>query len=138
MPETIMNLTSGRAPRLTDPFTDSLLLICRLLVCRGEGRLRLAYAEKDETMDFDPEAQEHLKLDGKRLGRDIRVYGFMGRLSAVGEGTALGCFAEEILAPLKVARPEAFTATLPAIRKLSLFLVEELQQDWVNLWAEEN
>ena len=50
MPETIMNLTSGRAPRLTDPFTDSLLLICRLLVCRGEGRLRLAYAEKDETM----------------------------------------------------------------------------------------
>src|SRR3989338_10240222 len=55
-----------------------LLKIAELAVQHSGGRLRLAFNEEDESEEFIGGAARFLKLDGKRLGRDIELYGFMG------------------------------------------------------------
>lgn len=94
-----------------------LLKIAEITVQHSGGRLRLVFNEENESEKFVGDAAHFLKLDGKRLGRDIELYGFMGD-DIVGWQQTLVMFLEEILLPLKGALPESYAKASEALRTL--------------------
>lgn len=62
---------------------EKLLDICRTLAEHSDGRVALVCAEEDERQDAAMDAAHFLKLDGKRLGRDIELLGFMADVAGV-------------------------------------------------------
>lgn len=69
-------------------------------VLHGADRLRIAHNEDDATTDTAGDAAHFLKLDGKRLGRDLELYAFMLKMMGA---AALADFIGEIILPLKSA-----------------------------------
>lgn len=95
-----------------------LLKIAEVAVQHSGGRLCLAFNEEDDNEEFIAGAARFLKLDGKRLGRDIELYGFMGD-DIAGWQQAFTMFLEEILLPLKSVLPESYAKAGEALRTLS-------------------
>ena len=46
-------------------------------------RLRVVKGEQDTSTEPQPEAQEFLKFDEQRVGRDFKLYGFMAEATSV-------------------------------------------------------
>lgn len=108
----------------------ALLDIAELAVIHSEGRLRIAISENNEDDTFKPGAARFLKLDGKRLGRDIEQYDFMGR-KATGWEMVLLSFLGEVVTPLKVVLPESYKHASAALKKLGLKIYRpEAHADW--------
>lgn len=63
-------------------------------------RLELVCQEEDDSKDFAEDANYFLKLDGKRLGRDIKLYEFFGN-EIMGWERGLVFFLEEVILPLQ-------------------------------------
>jgi len=79
-------------------------------------------------------AQRFLKLDGKRLGRDIELYGFMGNDVAGWEQT-LAMFFAEVLLPLRDKLPKSYSEASAALRKLGGSVYpKHLIQRWNDLF----
>jgi hypothetical protein len=78
-----------------------------IAVKHAGGRLRVAHNEEDQTADPQPEAAHFLKLDGKRLGRDLELYAFMVKLAGA---AALADFIAEVLIRLRGELPGAYAA----------------------------
>lgn len=76
------------------------MTIAQLVVEHSEGRASMAYQEEDATADKALDAAHFIKVDGRRIGRDIELYGFMGD-SLVGWERTLAQFLEEVLLPVK-------------------------------------
>lgn len=66
------------------------------IVHASDGAARIAFNEEDATTDAQPEAQHFLKINEKRLGRNIELYAFM--IDAAGRSHVLADFAELTLA----------------------------------------
>lgn len=113
------------------PLLDVLMRLCETMVAASGGRLRIAKNEADATTDFDPEAQEHLKLDGRRIGRDIRLYNFMAEVG--GTGPAIADFAL-ILMSIKQILPAAFEAVRADVIALDVWFDESNREGWRGLW----
>jgi len=94
-----------------------LLEIAEIAVSHSGNRLRLAFNEEDESKRFQAEAKHFLKLDEKRIGRDIELYGFMGD-EVVGWQQTLAMFLEEVVLPLKSALPESYAKAGEELRIL--------------------
>ena len=104
-----------------------LLEIVKTAVQYSGDRLRLAFDEEDGAAHF-------LKLDGKRLGRDIELYGFMGD-SIIGWQQTLAMFLEEILLPLKSILPESYAKAGEALRTLGESVYpDDIIQQWRELF----
>jgi hypothetical protein len=69
------------------------------LISHSGGRIKVVEHEEDETADVCNEAAMFLKLDDKRLGRDLKLYSFMSEVA--GEQTMICNFLMEVLMPLK-------------------------------------
>jgi len=69
---------SKHEPMPLEGMRAALLGVAENAIAASDGRLRIAFNEEDQTEEFREEAQRFIKLDGKRLGRDIELYGFMG------------------------------------------------------------
>jgi tetrahydromethanopterin S-methyltransferase subunit G len=69
-------------------------------IAATNANIRLAYNEKDNSKGVNLEAAHFLKRSGKRVGRDIELYAFMGEISSVIE--MLCDFLNEVLCPLKL------------------------------------
>ena len=112
-----------------------LLKIAEIAVQHSGGRLRLALSEEDESEEFAGNAARFLKLDGKRLGRDIELYGFMGD-GIAGWQQTLAMFLEEILIPLKNKKlSESYTKAGQALCALGESVYpENILQQWHNLF----
>lgn len=111
-----------------------LLKIAEVAVQYSDGRLRLAFNEEDDSEDFVGGAARFLKLDGKRLGRDIELYGFMDD-SIAGWQQTLAMFLEEILLPLKSVLPESYTKAGEALRTLGESIYpDNILQQWRDLF----
>ena len=111
-----------------------LLKIAELAVQHSGGRLRLAFNEEDESEDFVGGAARFLKLDGKRLGRDIELYGFMGD-DIAGWQQTLAMFLEEILLPLKSELTKSYAEAGEALRTLGESVYpENILQQWRDLF----
>lgn len=123
-----------REPIKLDGRRAELLKIAELAVQHSDGRLRLAYNEKDESDEFTRGAGRFLKLDGKRIGRDIEQYGFFGD-SVAGWGEALVMFLEEVLLPFKNGLPKSYTKAAEALRTLGESVYpEDMLQQWRDLF----
>lgn len=94
-----------------------LLKIAEIAIQHSGGRLRLAFNEEDESEEFVGGAARFLKLDGKRLGRDVELYGFMGD-KIIGWQQTFAMFLEEIVLPLKSVLPESYAKAGEALRAL--------------------
>jgi hypothetical protein len=111
-----------------------LFKIVEIAVQYSGGRLRLAFNEEDNSKQFVDGAAHFLKLDEKRIGRDIELYGFMGD-SIAGWQHTLAIFLEEILFPFKSKLPKSYAEAGKALRTLgeSVYPKNILQQ-WRNLF----
>ncbi len=94
-----------------------LLKIAEIAAQHSDGCLRLAFNEEDENEKFVGGAARFLKLNGKRLGRDIELYGFMGD-DIIGWQQTIAMFLEEILLPIKSELPESYAKAGEALRML--------------------
>jgi len=79
--------------------------IIKEMINLSDGRLRLASAEKDDSNDPAFGVAHFLKLDGKRIGKDIEVYLFLGQCIA-GWHSALDQFTKDMISPISGALPE--------------------------------
>ena len=111
-----------------------VLKIAEIAVQHSGGRLRLVFNEEDESEEFVGGAARFLKLDGKRLGRDIELYGFMGD-DIVGWQQTLAMFLEEIIFPLKSELAESYAKAGEALRTLGESVYpENILQQWRDLF----
>lgn len=76
-----------------------------IAVQHSGGRLRIAHNEEDISKGADKEAAHFLKLDGRRLGRDVELYAWMMELQ--GDAATLADYIMEVLIPVEQAIPEA-------------------------------
>jgi hypothetical protein len=85
-------------------------------VCEASGgRVRLAFNEDDATDEKVADAAHFLKLDGRRIGRDVELYALMA--SVGGKQVMLADFLEGVVLPLQVV-PESYRVALEAMRRL--------------------
>jgi len=96
-------------------------------------RFRIAINEADETTEPEIEAQEFLKVDGVRCGRDFKVYGLMSTISGF-SGAGLADFAE-VLMRVKGEFPEAFNAIRATVESLDMLFFENMRQSWREMWS---
>lgn len=94
---------------------DELMMIAEKLTSSSDGRLRLAFNEDDGTTAKVADAAHFLKLDGQRIGRDIELYGFLGKVG--GNAVALTDFLESVILPLEQI-PTAFQIGLRELADL--------------------
>lgn len=73
--------------------------IAEMLQEVSRGEVRIAYQEEDQSTDEALTAHHFIKVNGKRLGRDIEVYAFM--LKVVGPEQVLLELYEHWVLPLK-------------------------------------
>ena len=89
-----------------------------LLVAAAQTSLRVAHGEADTSLALISDAQTFLKLYGKRLGRDFKLYEFMGRV--VSPVLAWCAVLEEIVLPLKTHAPQAFTVGIDFLKGINV------------------
>lgn len=110
-----------------------ILKIADVAVRHSGGRLRLAKSEQDDSTKSEPEAGHFLKLDRKRLGRDIALYSFMGEFG--GWEGILPMILEEILLPLRFTLPESYNEASKLLRELGESVYpEHLIEEWRHLF----
>jgi hypothetical protein len=103
-------------------------------MCRVEpSRLKIVQGEKDETTEPAPDAHEFLKFDEQRLGRDFKLYAFMGKLQG-SCGHALAEFAEVLMA-IKGNLPKAFEAVRAPVVGWARFFDDDKHDAWHDLWG---
>jgi len=79
---------------------QDVVAFARAIAAKANGSVQIVYREEDESPNEEPEAGHFLKVEGKRLGRDIETYGFLGE-EVKGWPFMLALLYEEILIPLK-------------------------------------
>lgn len=104
-------------PAKLDGMRAELLRIAEIAVQHSGGRLRLAYNEEDSSEKYSRSAARFLKLDGRRIGRDIELYGFMGD-SIMGWEQALLAFFGEVLFWFKGKLPKSYEEAAKVLLKL--------------------
>lgn len=114
-----------------DPLRDELLAIAAQLAAHST-RITLVRHEQDTTADPEPEAQEFIKIDGQRVGRDIRLYAFMAEIG--GPGVGLADFGELLLA-CRLVDPPAFEAVRDQVVALGKFVPEDTDGMWASIWT---
>lgn len=112
--------------------TEEFLKIVELAVQHSGGRLRVAHNERNTNRKKDKEAARFIKLDERRLGRDIDIYIFMGN-KAMGWEQTLPTFLMEVILPLKKTLPESYTKSSEALRE---FGTTVYSGDILQLWQE--
>jgi len=114
MPKTVQNLAALR---------QEFFKMAEAAVSSSGGRLRLAFREEDDNDKPQREAAHFLKLDGKRLGRDIEVYQFM--LVVMTPEDALPFLLEEILYPIAKILPESWKNAGEVLRQMGVSVLDE-------------
>ena len=108
-----------------DEWLEKILTVVRDMVDADPEHLRLAKNEADENSEPDPETAMFLKLNEKRLGRDLELYRFMAKVSI---SMATANFLEEVVLQLKQPSPVAFQIGIVELRTFDVF--GALQSEW--------
>jgi hypothetical protein len=94
------------------------------LVSHSYGTLQIVKNEEDATTAYNPEAATFLKLHRERLGRDLELYAFMGKIE--GDKVLLTRLLEELVLPLRrlhvggTPSREAFEAGINTLRAMGI------------------
>jgi hypothetical protein len=114
---------------MSDPaFREALLEAARRIAASAPEHVRLAHNEADDSDAPEMEAAHFLKIDGRRIGRDVEVYGLMARM--LDAPHALVQFAEEIVLPLKAAAPETYPTAAEAMKRLGREVFPDRADAW--------
>jgi hypothetical protein len=108
---------------------DDFLQIAKTIVEFSNGKIRVAFNESDNYTKADKEAAHFLKLNDKRVGRDMEVYGFMSLFSAE---QALPDF-YELLIFIKAECPESYEKASAQLKELGQKVYEG---SILNYWNE--
>jgi len=84
---------------MSDKVTERIFELAERLVTYSGGQLQVEKNECDDTAEQDKEADSFLKLNGVRLGRDLKLYAFLGEVAGV--PMMLVHLLEELLIPTK-------------------------------------
>ena len=96
----------------------TLMTIAQLIVEHSQGRASMAYQADVVTADKASDAAHLINVDGRRIGRYIELYGFMGD-GSVGWEATLAQFLEEVLLPVKGSGlADAYAAAGEQLKKL--------------------
>lgn len=116
-----------------DSMRQELIDVAAALAAAEPQVLRVAHNEEDETSEAAADAAHFLKLNERRLGRDLELYGFMGA-SVEGWQRTLARFLEEVVLPLKKAAPAAYAVACEKLNELGKRVYPaDLQADWEEL-----
>lgn len=100
-----------------------LMDIAKEIVRRSGGRARLAFKEADTTKAPVKDAAHFIKVDGKRVGRDIEMYGFFGDFLE-GWPMTLAEFLAEVLVPVRSLRlKRSYKVAASMLKKMGQELV---------------
>ena len=96
-------------------------------------KLRLAHNERDDSKDTDRGASHFIKLEEKRLGRDIEIYQIM---SVVSPENSLVHFLTEVIYPIKSYQLiESYNNAGKKLRDAGLQVFQEdIKEEWKNLF----
>lgn len=95
-----------------------LLELVEAAVAASGGRLRLAFAEEDGSAMLARGAHRFLKLDDKRLGRDIELYARTMAETILSWPQVLPMVLEELVMPLRCILPESYEAAAKLLKEL--------------------
>ena len=112
-------------------FIVDFMPIARAMVRKSDGKIRLAYQEKNKSNFKDKEVGHFLKFNGERIGKDIEFYNAMSIKYTTGH--ALPDFFL-ILLKIKYDCPSSYSVGVVMIKKIgnSLFK-DQLLENWNNL-----
>jgi len=115
-------------------YRKELFNIAHIIVEKSDGRASIVFQEEDESSSLVEDAAHFIKVDGKRIGRDIELYGFMGK--SIGWQATLAMFLEEILMSIKgVKLEESYNAASEHLRNLGHEIYpENLLEEWDSLF----
>ncbi len=115
-----------------DPLQQELIDLATALAQASPEVLRVAYNEDDKTTSVEKEAAHFLKLNERRLGRDLELYDFMGKVE--GWEITLADFLEEVVLPLKKVAPAAYTVACEKLKEMGKKVYStNLYSEWEEL-----
>jgi len=109
-------------------------LLCRIrdladAITTADPQLRIVKNEEDDSDKPQREAATFVKLNGKRIGRDLELYNFMAEFESVPGVVAR--VLEELVLPIKKTAPAAFAAGIAQLRTFNVF--GDKQTEWESL-----
>lgn len=104
--------------------------VCKQLCESDPQRFRIAKNEENDSEAICTEADEFLKVDGVRVGRDFRLYGLMAAVSSL--GNALSDFAL-VLLQIKSQYPDSFEIIRSTVEDWKRHF-PQLESQWIDLW----
>lgn len=112
-------------------FIVDFMPIAYAIVEKSDGRIRLAYKEKDKSRFKDAEVKHFLKFDEERIGKDIEFYSINSIVHTVGH--ALPDFFI-LLLKIKYECPQSYSIGVKMIKEIgdNLFK-DEILKNWDNL-----
>ena len=112
--------------------TRKRLLDIAAAIAMQNTDIRLAYSEEDDSAVINEDALHFLKHKEKRVGRDIEMYTFMGKIE--GEIAMLCDFIAEVLFPLN----QQNSLAAQAVRDWGCELIDaESWDDWYACFVKE-
>lgn len=114
-----------------DPFYADLINICDKMCAASGDRIHLVFGEKDSSGEEQDDAAHFLKMDGRRIGRDIEQFAMLSKI------TSIPFAAADFLAVMlgvSASLPAAYKAVEPDLRSLKKYFAEEYQKDWDELF----
>jgi len=110
------------------------MAIAQEIVDNSSGRARLAFNEKDDSKGKLETSAHFIKIDGRRVGRDIELYGCEAGL--VDWEIVLTMFFEEVLLPVrKSGLEDSYKAAAAMLRNLGHEVFKpNLIQEWDELF----
>lgn len=110
---------------------DDFLQIAKTIAEFSEGKIRIAFNEEDDSTAEEKEAAHFLKLNDRRIGRDIELYGFMAKISPK---QALPDFFEFLIS-IKQECPESYEKASIKLKDLGAKVYEgDILNDWNGLF----
>lgn len=110
---------------------DDFLRIANTIVEFSSGKVRLAFNESDDSKKEEKEAANFLKLNEKRIGRDMEVYDIM---ALVAPEQALVDFLE-LLFSIKKECPQSYEKASAQLKELGSKVYEgDILNDWNGLF----
>lgn len=112
---------------------DKLIAIAKTAAENSGGKLKFVFNEEDDTADKTTEASHFFKFKGKRLGRDIEMYGFMCEVA--GNDFALAEFAQAMGMIKAVGLHDSWEAVRHDCANLSEFISKDNVSAWRDLFS---
>jgi len=91
---------------ILEDFSEWVMELARVIADNSGGAITLVEREQDDTSSVCDDAAHFLKLNHKRLGRDVELYGFMGKITGI--EPVLPDILMEIMLPIKADCSESY------------------------------